>query len=1500
MTRLRAWLAANWFAVGLPAAIIYVPLMFTAPGRVGADTKTYLYIDPSRLLADAPYIWHDRIGLGTVTHQNIGYLFPTGPFYWLFDQLGSPDWLAQRLWLGSILFGAALGVRYLWRTVGNPTVAGIWGSVPVVVAMLAYALSPYFLAYAARISVILLPWAALPWLMALTARALRTGGWRYPALFAFTVLVVGGINATALILVAIGPAAWIVYAVVIERSVSVAGAVGAAVRIGVLTLATSAWWIAGLFIQGTHGLPVLRYTETFKTVAESSTAPEVLRGLGYWFFYGNDKLGPWIEPSVTYTTNLGILALSFAVPLVALASAVVVRWRHRGLFALLIMVGGLVAVGGHPWDQGSLLGRLFTGFTRSDAGLALRSTPRAVPLVALGTAMFLGVAAEACRRHLPAMGRPVAARVVPVVLLVAVVANMPPLWTGGLVADNLQRDEQLPGYWLDAAGAIDAGDHRYRVLELPGSDFAAYRWGNTVDPVTPGLTERPWVARELFQYGSAPSANLLNAFDRRLHEDTLDPDAVVPVARLMGVDTLLVRSDLQYERYRIARPRILWEQLTGIAELGEPTPFGPTERNRPEPSQPLVDEIELALDPTLADPPAVALLAVPDPVPITRAVTARNPLVVAGDAEGIVDAAGAGIVSPNQVILSSPWFSGPGDPTVLAEALSSDADLLVTDSNRRRAARWGTLRENNGYTEMAGEQPLTYDPTDQRLEIFGDASDDTRSVTVVQARPGDVVATARATAWGNPVTLTPDDRPMAALDGDPTTAWRVGAVDDPIGERLVIELGDTVQADTVTVLQPTTLSRNRWITTATLHFSDSTNPAAGTTSVPVTFDDASRDAAGGGQNLSVGNQTFDTLAVEITGTNVGRLPRYDGQSGVGLAVVGIEGVSTVELVRTPIDLVERVGNRHGDHRLMYLLTRLRSNPAEPVRGDPETALRRLIDVPGARQFSLSGQARLSAFITDDAVDTLVGLPPANAGGVTATSSERLPGSLRHRASAAIDGNTDTFWSSPFEQFGEVWLDFVSATPVTFDSADLTVLTDGRHSVPTRVRIDVDGPDGGFVTVQTVDIDPVPTTEGDNSTTVLPIDFGTQVTANRVRVVVEELDQVFTTDWYSNAPVVMPVAIADVAIDGLRTPPVADTFTTGCRTDLVAIDGNPVAVEATGTTADAVSRRPLTLAACDAEPVSINAGDQVIEATDGRTTGIDIDQLMLASDAGGGPLLPGALPRELPAGPVVDVDANGRVRTTGSVAADAEPWWLIQGQSWSSGWEAELVGGDGTARTLGEPQLVNGFANGWLVDPPESGPVAMTLEWTPQRVVWLALGLSAVGLIAVAAAVALGRRQRPGDLPVSALPALDWVPWSAKPPVGGDSTPGWAGPLGVGATALVAATAGLVAAVNLPLGTEWVAVGVAALAAVSVRVAAARNLPAVAATATFALSAAFTVVQQFRNRYPADFVWPAEFGRVHVLGVVALLALGVVALGDLIARRRDTAGDPGATQLTETH
>jgi len=188
------------------AFLAYIPILLTAPGEVSADTKAYLLLDPSKLLARAPFMWDSHIDAGTVTHQNIGYLFPLGPWYWIFRTLGVPTWIAERLWFGTLFFLAGAGALWMLRKLGQrgPGAA---------VAAFAYMLSPYVLSYMGRMSVILTPWCALPWLIGLMLCALRERTWRAPVLFALVVTAMAGTNASSVIFVIIGPIVLVPFAI---------------------------------------------------------------------------------------------------------------------------------------------------------------------------------------------------------------------------------------------------------------------------------------------------------------------------------------------------------------------------------------------------------------------------------------------------------------------------------------------------------------------------------------------------------------------------------------------------------------------------------------------------------------------------------------------------------------------------------------------------------------------------------------------------------------------------------------------------------------------------------------------------------------------------------------------------------------------------------------------------------------------------------------------------------------------------------------------------------------------------------------------------------------------------------------------------------------------------------------------------------------------------------------------------------------------------------------
>ena len=185
----------------------------------------------------------------------------------------------------------------------------------------------------------------------------------------------------------------------------------------------------------------------------------------------------------------------------------------------------------------------------------------------------------------------------------------------------------------------------------------------------------------------------------------------------------------------------------------------------------------MAIPADVPDPPPVAVFPVEDAVPIVRAQPAGRSLLVAGDGEGVVDAAGRrGARRPAPLVLRR----RPRDEPRAAERLLDRRRPRRHRHQPERGRRWSTLWENKGDTEQAGEEPLEDDITDNRLPRLprgrGRLVHDRRAARVRQVprhqlrQPGHV--------------HTPENRPANALDGDLETAWRVGDFSPVGGERL--------------------------------------------------------------------------------------------------------------------------------------------------------------------------------------------------------------------------------------------------------------------------------------------------------------------------------------------------------------------------------------------------------------------------------------------------------------------------------------------------------------------------------------------------------------------------------------------------------------------------------------------------------------------------------------------------------------------------------------------
>ena len=1414
-------------AATLIALCAYVPILFTEPGRISADTKSYLTLDPSAVLRQATSMWDPTVGAGTVPHQNIGYLFPLGPYYWLMEAIGSPDWITQRLLWGTLVFAAAFGMYRLARWLG-------WSAAGALVAAFTYGFSPYVLSYLARLSVILGPWAALPWMILLVAKAARTRSWRPAAWFAVIVALVGSVNATSLVLAGLGPVIWLICDVASGR-VRIGDGIRAAAKIGALSAAVSVWWIIALRIQGTYGIPILRYTETYESVASSSTPAEIMRGLGYWFLYGGDRLDPWVEPAVSYFDEPALMALGFVLAGVALLG-LLTRFSGRAASAVLLLVGLAVAVGAAPLGSSTPYGALFEWFASdTTAGLALRSTPRAAPLVVFALAFGMAASSEWLRARITAhaaeRSRSAPARrglIAPSAAIGLVVIQLFPWFTANSLSSSLLRDSELPEYetelaeWLDATRDPASGG---RVWEIPAADFASYRWGGTVDAVLPGIIERPYLARDVVLQGGAATADLLNAFERRLPEGWFEPETLPVIAARFGVDTIVVRNDLEHERYLLARPGPLWTDL--VAALGDPDFAGPTVTD--DTVIPLLDERTLA-DPDMAETfPVVAAWNL-DPAPVVQTVSTQAPIVVAGNADGLVDLAGSGMPTDDRpVLFASTLFdlasSGDLDPAMIGD----DTWWVITDTNRKQARHWSTVSSNLGALEAEGPLWLADDPSNQQLDVFApDEAPDALERRTIAVHDGDV-ADVRASYYGNRVAFTPGDAPHFAVDGDPATAWRAGAFGATTGLFWELDLKERADTSTITILQPVTGATNRYIVDARITLDDG---MATETTFDVTLDESSRAVPGQVVQLPV--ESFQTMRFEVRRDNIGDIADYTTLPAVGLAEVTVPGVTDDRVVRVPrLDAFGLTdADRLADQQLTYLFTRQRIDPATPNEAPAEPSLVREFEVPDERSFVLSGEARVGGRTSEDALADLFD------DAYRVVADRRLGGSPGSRGASAIDRSGDSAWQTPFDDVAGATLTIEHPEPVTDDTFVLSWLDDGRHSIPTEVTVTSD--DG---TVRTVAIAPIVPVDG-IATLETRLDG---YRATRSTVTFTGVEERTTPEYFSGLPKVLPLGITDVRIGSAPNLDVDldEPLDDACRDDLVTLDGRAVPVRIVGTQGEAITRTELAVEMC-ADAVLLDAGTHVLRAAPGVVSGFDLDRITL--DGKGD-----AQVTSVPPAPAVTTGSVDDTRVEASVGASHDPSWLVLEQSWNAGWTASADGVD-----LGAPVLIDGYANGWLLDAADTDR-SIVFEWTPQRGVVFALWFSLLaGLGVIALLVWTRRTPMPTGLGEPVDPGRP-ERWRSRPVVA------------AGLIALVAFFAGPVVAIGalavLVVNRRW---PWAALAVVLV---------------AGGITAGWIVAAEWHYDYPPGPDWPSRFGWTAPLVWLAVAAVCVVAIMPGGVRRR---------------
>ena len=418
-----------------------------------------------------------------------------------------PSWVAQRLWLGTLIFAAGLGMRYLLRTLGvrGPGVA---------VGMLAYMFTPYVLEYSSRFSGAPRPVGRaavddrvrraraaprrleVPGALRDHGAARRRGQRDRADLRRASVRCSGsrtrcGCCARATLAPRPGRSCW---------------------RTGLLTLVTSLWWIVGtlgagrlrarhpgVHRDGRDGLEdVVRERDPARPRLLVLLLPRPASARG-------------TTASSNYTQVPWLILVSYAVPTLALLSA---RCSCGGATARSSCCIAL-ARRGHRGRRVAVRRPVAARFAVQVVRHELDGRARAAQHVA-GRAARRARARRAARRRRhrrrPTLWPRVAGRGSGSACAVVGRARSCSLnFTGHLGRVALQPVPRARRGGARRTGStalrdVDARPHDTRVLALPGSDFAAYRWGVTIDPIEPGLIDRPYVARELVPWGSPPSA----------------------------------------------------------------------------------------------------------------------------------------------------------------------------------------------------------------------------------------------------------------------------------------------------------------------------------------------------------------------------------------------------------------------------------------------------------------------------------------------------------------------------------------------------------------------------------------------------------------------------------------------------------------------------------------------------------------------------------------------------------------------------------------------------------------------------------------------------------------------------------------------------------------------------------------------------------------------------------------------------------------------------------
>jgi arabinofuranan 3-O-arabinosyltransferase len=938
--------------IGVSAAL--VGLCFAqAPGRLIADTKLDLALDPWGFLERATHLWDSSVAFGQVQNQAVGYLFPMGPFFGLGQASGLPMWIVQRLWLGLVVVVALWGVATLARELR------IGGPLHWVIAGAAYAVSPFFLGQLASTSAGVLPAALVPWTVFFLVRGSRAGSPRRAAgLSGLTVAAMGGVNGAATLAVLPLPALWL-----LTREASPRRRALTLWWLLSLVLAI-VWWSLPLILQDRWGFNFLPFTETAHTTEAVTSAFEALRGTAYWLTYLSLD-GPWLPGGWSLVSSLPIVLASAVLAAAGITGLSRARITERGFLVASAAVGAVLVCVGYLGSAGGAL----DGPVRAalDGPLAaFRNVHKFEPVLRLPLALGLAAALSALprRRWQPAAALASAA-------LIAVVAL--PMIRGELPqAGSFKR---VPDHWYRLASYLREHVARGNTLIVPAAPFGEYTWGRPLDEPLQTMESGNWAVRNLIPLGGARSTSLLDAIEQRLEDGA--SSRLQPVLRRAGIRYVVARNDLDWRRADAPRPAqvhaaLLDAGLRRVASFGPPVP-------EPQSSGSLLPD--LGIGRTESRLPQIEVFEVRPRPPIVRALPASRAVAVSGGPASIPELVEQGVL-------------GRADPSILVadlDGVQRPARWAVTDGLRRVDTDFGLVHDNNSYTLSPGERAAGL--VGPQRELLGSRATDGHAAVNQLVGPVERVS---ASSYGSWLLQLPFVAPGNAFDGDDRTAWAAGAHGGSTGQWVEAGFREEIDPASIEVRQ---LEDGPWRPQVRAL---SVTTEAGTLTSPVRADESPQQvAAPPGPTrwvrigfAAVGHETPGSAAAGLREVTI-----FARRPGLPAPVAVPPAPSWIRVPEEGSQLSVAAASAADP---AFSLARLRANPLDVLRRDQEPQLRRIFKTPIGDAMRITATAvpargrRLDRLLT----------PPGGID-VSATSSwNDLP---RYRPANLVDGTGRTAW-----------------------------------------------------------------------------------------------------------------------------------------------------------------------------------------------------------------------------------------------------------------------------------------------------------------------------------------------------------------------------------------------------------------------------------------------------------------------------------------------------------